>query len=314
MPTNRENRATQIKDSLTLNHVSGLGPLLLQQLRMYFKTSEKILNATPHRLQQIPGIGAETAKRIAGARFEFRHQVEKEFSEALQMGFHFCLLDDPDFPVLLKEIFDPPLVLTIRGKLPQPVFPAIAIVGSRRASRYGLSQANHFARELASSGIHIVSGLARGVDAAAHRGALDAGGSTLAVLGCGASITYPPEHETLSAQIENSGAILSEFNLNSLPLPHHFPRRNRLIAGLAQAVLVIEAARKSGSLITARLACEYGRDIHVVPGPVDRSGSWGTGRLLRDGAVPVLTPEHVMEEIRPLLDSRESRNGLLANP
>ncbi|MBI3400253.1 MAG: DNA-protecting protein DprA [Acidobacteria bacterium] len=204
---------------------------------------------------------------------------------------------DASYPVALTTIVDPPPVLWARGCLGALSTPSVAIVGARAASPYGLTVAEHLAADLAGSGVTVVSGLARGVDSAAHRGALAGRGITIAVLGCGADIVYPPEHASLSRDIEQRGAIVSELVPGTPPLPPFFPQRNRIISGLSRAVVVIEAGEKSGSLITARCALEQGRDVLAVPGNVLSGRNRGAHGLLRDGAKIVESADDILEEL-----------------
>jgi DNA processing protein len=204
---------------------------------------------------------------------------------------------DASYPVALTTIVDPPPVLWTRGDVAALSTPSVAIVGARAASPYGLSVAEHLAADLAGSGVTVVSGLARGVDSAAHRGALAGRGLTVAVLGCGADVVYPPEHGALARDIERHGAIVSEFVPGTPPLPPFFPQRNRIISGLSRAVVVIEAGEKSGSLITARCALEQGRDVLAVPGNVLSGRNRGAHGLLRDGAKIVETADDILEEL-----------------
>ncbi len=216
-------------------------------------------------------------------------------------GYRLLVLGDRDYPPLLAAISDPPIALTVRGELLREDALGLSIVGARRATPYGRDIARRLSRELASSGLTIVSGLARGIDAAAHLGALEAQegkGRTLAVLGSGLDCLYPPEHRELSEQIAGQGALLSELDLDEPPLAQNFPRRNRIITGLTLGTLVVEAAEKSGSLISARLALEQDREVFAVPGPVSSPGSEGVHALLRDGARLVTRAEHVLEEFR----------------
>jgi DNA processing protein len=205
---------------------------------------------------------------------------------------------DPAYPDALRAIHDPPKALYVRG-LPVPmVQPAVAIVGSRGSSRYGLECAERLASELALRGISVVSGLARGIDAAAHRGALKGGGRTIAVLGSGLSEIYPPEHRALAEDIAASGWLVSEYPMATLPMPYNFPRRNRIISGLSLGVVVVEAASRSGALITADFALEQGRDVFAVPGPVTAVTSQGTHSLLKQGARLVTSVDDILDELR----------------
>ncbi len=204
----------------------------------------------------------------------------------------------PDYPAALAAIPDPPPVLWCRGR------PAVAIVGSRSGSPYAREVAARLGADLAGRGVAVVSGLARGVDAAAHRGALAAGGVTIAVLGCGADIVYPPEHGPLLAQLAAQGAAVSELAPGAPPRPFHFPRRNRIISGLSLAVVVVEASERSGSLITARCAAEQGREVMAVPGNVLSGRCRGGHALIKDGAKVVETADDIVEEIRPQIGAR----------
>jgi len=219
----------------------------------------------------------------------------------------FALLtpQDPEYPAALRAIADPPQTLYVRGRLVEADRMAVAVVGARRASPYGVAVAEWLGRELARNGVTVVSGLARGIDAAAHRGALQGGGRTIAVLGCGVDIIYPPEHGRLVAQITGAGAVLSEYPPGTPPLKHQFPRRNRLISGLALGVVVVEGREDSGALITADCALDQGREVFAVPGPVFAQTSVLPHRLLQQGAKLATTVEDILEELhlpmRPVL-------------
>jgi DNA processing protein len=205
--------------------------------------------------------------------------------------------DEAEYPASLAGAPTAPSALWVRGAVIPADGLAVALVGSRRATGYGLEVAERLARDLASRGVTIVSGLARGIDAAAHRGALAAGGRTIAVLGCGVDRVYPPEHGRLAGEIERSGAVVSELPPGTPPLPHHFPARNRIIAGLALGVVVVEAAERSGSLITAGWAGELGREVMAVPGRATSPESRGTNRLIQDGAALVLDWQDVVDQL-----------------
>lgn len=207
---------------------------------------------------------------------------------------------DKDYPINLKYIFDPPQTLYVSGNIVQEDNLAIAIVGSRRATYYGLKNAEELSFGLATRGITIVSGLARGVDSAAHRAALKAGGRTIAVLGSGLNMIYPSENKELSEKIAKSGAVISEFALDTPPYGANFPKRNRIISGLSLGVIVVEAARKSGALITANCALEQGREVFALPGKIDSLTSSGTHNLIKEGAKLVESIEDVIEELEAL--------------
>ena len=235
-----------------------------------------------------------------------RARAADALSAAERLGIVPIAWSDLDYPAHLAAIADPPAVLWLWGGREALRPPAVAIVGSRAGSPYALAVAEHLAADLAARGIVVVSGLARGVDSAAHRGALSAGGATIGVLGCGADVIYPREHRRLAAEMRASGAVLSELVPGTPPLPHFFPLRNRIISGLSRAVVVIEAGEKSGSLITARLALEQGRDVLAVPGNVLNGRNRGGHALLRDGAKVVETADDILEELQttPLVHSR----------
>src|SRR5947208_1192067 len=231
-----------------------------------------------------------------------QHGLDRDLKtlERLQLSVVTCL--DPDYPPRLKMIHDPPPLLYVSGALTQADRHAVAIVGARRATAAGRLLTEELSRDLAEAGMTIVSGLARGVDAAAHRGALAAQGRTIAVLGCGIDQTYPAEHERLRRQIEDRGAILSEVPMGAPPHSHHFPRRNRIISGLSLGVIVTEAAISSGSLITARLAAEQGREVFAVPGFVKADTSRGTNALLKEGAALIERAQDVIDAVLPQLE------------
>lgn len=220
---------------------------------------------------------------------------EREIDQCLQKGIDFLVFTDPAYPRVLKEIADPPLILYKKGNFSEDDRNAIAVVGTRHPSFYGRTQAKRFSQELASKGLTIVSGLARGIDRIAHEAALGVSyGRTIAVMGCGLDIIYPKEHEELFRIIAGRGVVLSEYPLGTPPLPENFPKRNRILSGLSYATLVIEAHSRSGSLITAHQAVEQGREVFAVPGPVDQLTSHGTHRLIREGAVLVETPGDIL--------------------
>lgn len=233
-----------------------------------------------------------------------RFQQEKKqlepagIAEALSMkGIGIINRDDPAFSCLLLQISNVPCILYYCGKLPLLNQPALAVVGSRKATNYGLTQAQNMSNELAKHGLAITSGLARGIDAAAHTGALDANGETIAVLGCGVDVTYPRENSRLLQRIKEQGLLLSEFPPGTAPLQHNFPIRNRIISGISQAVFVVEAQAKSGTLITCDFALEQGKEIFALPGPVTSPNSIGTLRLIQNGAKLVIYPGDILEEL-----------------
>lgn len=297
----------ELADILLLSLVSGIGPRLRQALLQHFGSARAVFEAPASSLRTVPGIGAKLAGAVTRARQEIDVAAEIELCEKHQVAI--VSLGHPDYPRALREIADPPGVLFVRGAIEARDALAIAIVGARHATRYGLAQAERLAGSLSRAGLTIVSGLARGIDGAAHRGALAAGGRTIAVLGSGVLNIYPPEHQDLAQQVMKQGAVVSEAPVRAAPLSGTFPQRNRLISGMTLGVVVIEAARQSGALITARHAAEQGREVFAVPGRVDSRMSHGCHQLIRDGAKLVETPEDVLEELGPLVAAAPRDDG-----
>jgi DNA processing protein len=254
-------------------------------------------------LIEVPGLDKDA---IDGLRnFSEWGQAESEMRRARENGVRLVSFIDPVYPSRLRAIADPPPLLYVKGEILAVDERAVAIVGSRSASEYGLKVARSMGRGLASLGFTVISGMARGIDGTAHQAALDAGGRTIAVLGCGVDRVYPPEYAGLSQRISRQGAVISEFPLGTRPVAFNFPARNRLISGLSLGVVVVEATEKSGSLITAALALEQNRDVFAVPGEVGSSRSRGTHRLIRQGAKLVESAEDIIEEVAPQLASLE---------
>jgi len=280
---------------LALARADGVGPVLFHRLVERFGDPEAALKAPASQLRAVEGVGEKTAQRIAASRGGF--DVQEELALADRLGVHVIHMEDPRYPAALKAIYDPPPVLYVKGELRREHQVAVAIVGSRQCSLYGQEQASKLAHLLAGAGFTIVSGMARGIDAAAHQGALSAGGQTLAVQGCGLANVFPPEHRKLFEMIAGSGACLSEVPLRGEPLAENFPCRNRIIAGLSMATIVVEAGLRSGALITARCALESNREVMAVPGRADSPLSKGPHQLLRQGAVLVESPQDVIDAL-----------------
>jgi DNA processing protein len=288
-----------LRDLVSLTMIPGVGPLTSRALLAHFKTAGKVLDASVARLRDVAGVGPKLADRIAHARRDVDPDGELELCR--RHGVRLMPFEDLDYPPPLKDIPDPPPLLYVRGTISPADQLAIALVGSRRSTPYGARIAERLAASLARVGITVVSGLARGVDAAAHRGALKAGGRTLAVLANGLAEVYPPEHVELARQVSESGALLSEMPMSQQPLAGLFPQRNRIISGLCLGVVVIEATPRSGSLVTARHALEQNREVFAVPGPVDSLSSQGCHHLIRDGARLVESVDDILEELGPLV-------------
>lgn len=230
--------------------------------------------------------------------------VDDEIALIEKAGARVVAFTDAGYPPLLREINDPPVMLYVKGELPDFESPAVAVVGTRHPSHYGLKMSEVIARDLAYSGVTVVSGMARGCDTAAHKGALFAKGRTIAVLGTGVDVPYPGENAKLYAQILEAGAVVSEFPMSTPPAPYNFPKRNRIISGLSLGVVVVEAPLRSGALQTARLALDYNRDVFAVPGPVTSPKSMGTNRLIKEGAMLVETAADVLGALNITGESR----------
>ncbi len=282
-------------DWVALNMVRGIGPRSANQLLREFGCPANVFTASRSALERV-GLKPPTIRELHDS--EVLQKAAAEIERLEPLGIELVTLGDPDYPSLLREIHDPPLVLYLRGRWREAIArPCLAVVGSRRSSSYGINAAASLARDLAAQGLTIVSGLARGIDAAAHRGALDGAGLTIAVVGTGLDSTYPAEHRPLSTEIVASGAIISEFPLATPPLPQNFPYRNRILSGLCFGVLIVEAAEHSGSLITARMAAEQGRDVYAVPGNITSQTSFGPNYLIKDGAKLIQCARDVLEEL-----------------
>ncbi len=295
-----------------LGLVPQLGGVALHGLLSAFGSAVKAWEATPQALQSVPGISPRVAQAIR--RFPWPRALQEDQARVARAGVRVIVWGDPDYPVRLLEVASAPPVLYVRGTFEREDEFGIAIVGARHATAYGEDLARELAAELGRRGLTIVSGLARGIDAAAHRGVMAAGGRTLAVLGSGLDQIYPPEHEALGDQVTAHGALVSEFPLGTPPLRLHFPRRNRIISGLSLGVIVVEAGVGSGALITAHHALEQGREVFAVPGRVHARYSEGCNRLIKAGAKLVETWEDVLSELLPQLRRRRPSKQAASPP
>lgn len=293
--------------ALRLALVPGVGPKLRRALLERFGSAEAVLRASPSALREVSGVGMKLSARLASAMEEIDAEGEIALCHAQQVRI--VMDTDAEYPALLRQVPDPPGVLFVRGELRPQDELALAIVGTRHPTMYGVRQAERLAGSLARAGMTVISGLARGIDAAAHRGALAAGGRTLAVLASGVLNIYPPEHVELARAVVEHGALVSESPPQAEPLAGTFPQRNRVISGLALGVLVVEAGDHSGALITARHAMEQGREVFAVPGRIDDRTSRGCHRLIRDGAKLVETVEDILEELGPLYQATVRDDG-----
>ena len=293
-----------IQDWVALNMTPGIGPRAAVKLLERFGSAEAVFGATRAEIEQVRLLPEAVDSLIAR---EVHDKAESEIEQVRKLGGDILILDDGVYPSLLREIYDPPIVLYVKGAWSESLDqPCIAIVGSRRCSTYGQNSALMLARELAQRGVTIISGLARGIDAAAHRGALEGGGRTVAVMGTGLGEIYPRDHNRLARQIlDAGGALVSQFPLGTPPVSENFPYRNRVISGLSLGVLVVEAAENSGSLITARLAMEQNREVFAVPGNITSRTSFGTNYLIKGaGAKLVQQWQDVAAELPPQIAAR----------
>ncbi len=287
---------------LQLALTDGIGPILSRRIIDRAGDVETACAADMKLLREVEGIGSAKATKIQQAIREAGQSVDAEFARAAIAGAAIICPDDAIYPVLLRSIPDPPVVLYVRGELEPRDLNSLAIVGSRRCTYYGREQAERFASLLAGTGFTVVSGGARGVDSSAHRGALaQPQGRTIAVLGSGVDVAYPPENAGLFDQIARRGAVISEFPLGTPPNKENFPRRNRIVSGMSRGVMVVEADVKSGALITARQAVEdHGRPVFALPGRVDNPQSAGPHKLIREGAVLVENLDDILQGLDPL--------------
>lgn len=280
---------------LRLHLSEGVGPVRFRRLVERFGSPGDVLEAGRTALQGVEGVGRKTADALLAAK---NQDIEPEIAAAAAAGVRIIGYGEAEYPALLREIPDPPICLYVRGSLTDADARAVAVVGARRCTHYGAEQARHFGGSLARAGLTVVSGLARGIDSQAHHGALEAGGRTLAVLGGGLGEIYPPEHGELAERVVRQGALLSEMPMTTPPDEARFPQRNRIIAGLSCGVLVVEGTRRSGSLITARVAVDYNREVFAIPGRVDNETASGPNQLIRDQhAKLVMRLEDIVEEL-----------------
>ncbi len=297
-------RRIQLQDILLLLTIPMIGAGRVRRLLSVFESVDEILHAPLRRLRQIDGIDEKLARQIKSGGD--REAVAYQLDLMEQLGIQCVTIWDAPYPELLKNSIDPPVALFYRGKLPEEWPPTLAVVGTRMPTAYGRMATEKLVSELVNEGIAIVSGLARGVDTIAHRTALKRGGVTYAVLGCGVDCIYPPENSRLFEQIEQEGAIFSEYFIGTQPDAVNFPRRNRIISGMSLGVVVVEAGRKSGALITAAYAVEQNREVFAIPGNITSPKSVGTNRLIQQGAKLVAGVDDVLEEISSKLRRKEA--------
>ena len=285
------------KDWIWLIHIPGVGGKRAMNLLERFKTPCQIRKARKQELVQVKGIGGELAEKITFFQeIEFDRRIQKEIQYMKKQQIHFITIEEKEYPDKLRQIYDPPIGIYVKGNTEILSKYGIGIVGCRNCSPYGERIAKKFSYELAQKGITIISGLARGIDSYAHIGCLMAEGRTIAVVGCGLDKVYPKENLKLEQIIlKKGGVIISEYPIGTPPLKMNFPARNRIISGLANGILVVEAKEKSGTLITVDFALEQGKDVFIVPGNIDSENSTGTNRLIKEGAKMVTNIEDILE-------------------
>ncbi len=310
-----------MKDWIALNMTPGVGPRVTARLLEHFGSAEAVFDA-PRRELALLRLTPETIESIASR--EFYERAEAEIDKVRKLGADILVLDDGVYPNMLRETYDPPVVLYVKGAWSECLDrPCVAIVGSRRCSTYGQNAALMLSRELAQRGVTIISGLARGIDAAAHRGALEAGGRTVGVMGTGLDQIYPRDHRKLADDIvKQNGALVTQFPLGTPPVSENFPYRNRVISGLSLGVVVVEAAENSGSLITARLALEQNREVFAVPGNITSRNSFGTNYLIKGAGAKLVQqwqdvagelPSEIAAQLLPPPSRKSKKKGELVD-
>ncbi len=292
-------RVTETEACIALNMIPGLGPVRLRALIASLGTPEAILSAGRGALASVDGVGRETAQAIAD--WQQTVDLPAELQRIAEFGARVITWNSPEYPSTLRTIDNPPFVLYVWGELRAEDSRAISVVGSRNVTHYGTECAKKLSFQFAYAGYTVISGLARGIDSAAHQGALAANGRTIAVIGSGLAKLYPPENQGLAEKIATSGAVVTEYPMTRPADRQTFPYRNRIVAGWSKALVVIEAGLNSGALITANQAIEQGRSVFAVPGPIDRPTSAGSNRLIQQGAKLVTGAEDVLDELQTLL-------------
>ena len=295
---------TDMKDWLALASVPDLGPTRFVKLIRHFGSPENVFKAHVDDLLVLDGIGKSLAEKIKNkADYKFAEKQEKLFAAG---HYEFCHLNSEKYPSLLNKIYDPPPFFFYQGNIDCLTLPSIAIVGSRSLSVYGRMMAEKLARELAEAGFTTVSGFARGIDTISHKCTIEAGGLTAAVFGSGLDVIYPPENKALYKDLVLNGVAISEFFLGSHPDPYNFPRRNRIISGLSLGVLIVEAADRSGALLTAEHALDQGREVFAVPGNINSKTSQGTNTIIKQGAKLVTSAADILEELKFLVSPKKT--------
>jgi DNA processing protein len=304
---------TPTEACIALNMLPTMGPVRLRKLLEVFETPDRVLNAKRDSLRAVEGIGREVVDQILS--WETLVDLPAELQRIRDFGASVITADSPFYPKQLREIHAPPIVLYVWGELTERDQHAIAVIGSRRTTHYGLESAKKLSYQLAYAGLTIISGLARGIDTAAHQGALAAKGRTVAVIGSGLSRLYPPENAALAEKIRNgNGAIVSEFSMEIEPDRQTFPMRNRIISGWSQGLLVVEAGANSGALISVAQALEQGRNVYAVPGHINAPSAIGSNRLIQQGAKLVLDATDILDDLQILLPESKPAPGGAVRP
>jgi DNA processing protein len=293
---------TRTEAYLALNLLPKIGPVRVRRLLEVFGSPERILTAKTREILGVDGFGVDLAEAVAG--WESRIDLSRELRRIKEENLTLLTQEDALYPKLLKRIYDPPLVLYVRGQLTERDHNALAIVGSRHTTQYGLATSKKLAFQLAYAGYTIISGLARGIDTAAHEGALASKGRTVAIIGAGLGKLYPPENAALADKIAEQGAVVSEFPVDYPPDKQSFPLRNRIVSGWSCGVIVTEAPSRSGSLITAQQAAEQGRTVYAVPGNIDRPSSHGCNKLIQEGAKLIMDGADVLDDLMTLFPTQ----------
>ncbi|TDU64054.1 DNA processing protein [Prosthecobacter fusiformis] len=289
---------TRTEAYLALNLIPQVGPVRIRRLLQTFGTPERVLTAKASEIVQVDGFGMTQAEAIAG--WESQVHLDKEMAKIHERGLTLLTQEDELYPPLLKQIYDAPILLYVWGQLQKRDHQAIGVVGSRHATLYGMNATKKMSFQIAYAGYTVISGLARGIDTAAHEAALAAKGRTVAVIGSGIGKLYPPENMALAQRISENGAVISEYPVDRIADRQTFPYRNRIVAGWGSGLLVVEAPVKSGSLITAQQATEQGRTVYAVPGPIDKPTSAGCNRLIQQGAKLVMDGADVLDDLMTL--------------
>jgi len=301
----------QLKYWLAWNKISDIGPKRFYKLIKYFGTAENAWKAKSEEISEVLNLSHKISSRICEEKNNI--DLNRELDLLDRYKTKILTIEDDLYPENLREIYDPPPLIYFKGNIIKDDKKSISIVGSRKASYYGKIVAENLSKDLASVGLTIISGMARGIDTVAHRGALSVNGRTIAVLGCGIDYIYPPENRRLAREIEESGAIITEFPFSTLPEKQNFPRRNRIISGLSLGTVVVEAAEKSGALITADFALEQGREVFAVPGNITSTLSRGTHNLIKQGAKLVSNYHDILEELSTIVEQKPEQQKININ-